>query len=45
MMKNYKVRELCNGRFGVYALYENGEILVKTFKTAEGADRWIKKNS
>ena len=40
----YKVRELANGRFGVYECYAVREVLVKTFKTREGADRWISKN-
>jgi hypothetical protein len=41
----YKVRELCNGRFGVYETSEYRETLVKTFKTKEGAERWVRKNS
>lgn len=43
-MKNYKVRELANGRFGVYECTDVYEILRKTFKTLAGANNWIKKN-
>lgn len=43
-MKNYKVRELANGRFGVYEYTDTYEVLVKTFKARAGADNWIKKN-
>lgn len=39
----YKVRELANGRFGVYECSEVREILIKSFKTQEGAERWISK--
>ena len=42
---NYKVRELYNGRFGVYACTEYSEMLVKTFKTEKGANNWIKRNA
>ena len=41
----YKVRELANGRYGVYEISEWGEVLVKTFKTEKGARRWVEKNS
>lgn len=40
----YKVRGLANGRFGVYECSTVSEVLVKTFKTRAGADRWIRKN-
>jgi len=39
----YKVRELANGRFGVYECSAVRETLVKSFKTREGAERWISK--
>lgn len=40
----YKVRELANGRYGVYEIAANGnEYLVKTFKTRKGADTWVSK--
>jgi len=39
----YKVRELVNGRFGVYECSEWREILVKTFKTRQSAEKWISK--
>ena len=41
----YKVRELANGRFGVYECSVWDEWLVKTFKTRKGAENWIKKHS
>ena len=41
----YKVRELANGRYGVYECSEWGECLVKTLKTRKGAENWIKKHS
>ena len=44
-MKAYKVRELANGRFGVYEYTDTYEVLVKTFKARKGAENWIKKNS
>ena len=43
-MKGYKVREIAGNRFGVYAVTEWAETLVKTFKMREGAERWVKKN-
>lgn len=43
-MKGYKVRELANGRFGVYAVSEYAERLVKTFKTRKAAEGWVAKN-
>ena len=42
-MMNYKVRELANGRFGVYECSEVREVLVKTFKTRKAAEGWISK--
>lgn len=42
-MRNYKVRELTGGRFGVYACSEWHEILVKTFKTRKSAENWVAK--
>lgn len=41
----YKVRELADGRFGVYTCSEWRETLVKTFKTRTGAENWVKKHS
>ena len=38
----YKVRELYNGRYGVYAFNGNGETLVKTCKTKVAAEKWVK---
>jgi len=37
----YKVRELANGRFGVYQCSAYSEVLVKTFKTRKAAQGWI----
>ena len=37
----YKVRELANGRFGVYLCSEYSEVLIKTFKTEKGAQGWV----
>ena len=39
----YKVRVLANGRFGVYECTEWREVLVKTFKNRETAEKWISK--
>ena len=36
----YRVRELANGRFGVYQCSEWSEVLVKTFKTEKAAQGW-----
>ena len=45
MEMTYKVRELANGRFGVYKCSAWGEVLIKTFKARTGAENWIMKNS
>lgn len=40
----YKVRQLANGRFGVYMCSEYSEVLMKTFKTEKGAKAWVDKH-
>ncbi len=40
----YKVRELANGRFGVYECSAVRETLIKSFKTRKAAEGWVSKH-
>ena len=37
----YKVRQLANGKYGIYKCTACSEILVKTCKTERAANNWV----
>lgn len=37
----YRVRQLANGRYGVYRCTDHSEVLTKTFKTEKSANSWV----
>ena len=43
-MKQYKVREIVGGKFGVFMVTASGETRVKVFKTRKSAENWISKH-